>query len=178
MIEGVDASSGNYLLFLHADTRLPENFDKIAVSCLQKPGVVAGAFEFQLDVLADEKLRSEESRLFIFQMHLLAWGTKRRGRTNELSFGDQGLFISKLMYKEVGGFPPYPLMEDYVLVEKLKAVGHVDITEGYPVITSYRRWKKWGPIRVTAFNQVVILAYKCGIHPNTLAEWYYGKKAK
>ena len=56
MIEGTDASSGNYLLFLHADTRLPENFDKIAVLCVQKRGVVAGAFEFQLDVLADEKL--------------------------------------------------------------------------------------------------------------------------
>ena len=47
---------GDYLLFLHADSKVPQNFDKMAAKCIQTPGVVCGAFEFQLDVMADEKL--------------------------------------------------------------------------------------------------------------------------
>ena len=56
LIEGVEATSGDYLLFLHADTKLPKDFDKMAAKCIQTPGVVCGAFEFQLDVLQEEKL--------------------------------------------------------------------------------------------------------------------------
>ena len=56
LIRGADLSTGDYLLFLHADTKVPLNFDTMATECIQTPGVVCGAFEFQFDVIADDKL--------------------------------------------------------------------------------------------------------------------------
>ena len=56
LIQGAEATLGDYLLFLHADTKLPKKFDKTAAKCIQTPGVVCGAFEFQLDILEDENL--------------------------------------------------------------------------------------------------------------------------
>lgn len=56
LMTGAKKAAGRNLLFLHADTRLPQNFDSLAWECLNKPGVVAGAFPFQLDVLADYEL--------------------------------------------------------------------------------------------------------------------------
>ncbi|XP_053377641.1 uncharacterized protein LOC123529317 [Mercenaria mercenaria] len=178
LITGVTAASGTNYLFLHADTKLPKNFDVLAIECLETPGVVAGAFPFQLDVLEDSDLKRSEPWWFILQMKGLVWGANLRASKYEKPYGDQALFMKKRTYKTAGGFPPYFLMEDYILIEKLKTLGHIGIVKGSPIVTSYRRWRKWGYFKVTGLSQLIIIAYKLGVHPNTLAKWYYGDKIK
>lgn len=178
LISGVDVSIGTNLLFLHADSKLPKNYDILACECLDTPGVVAGAFPFMLDVLENSNLRSMEPWWFILQMKALVWGTNIRSSKYEKPYGDQALFMKRRTYDMVGGFPPYFLMEDYILVEKLRTIGHIGVVKGSPVVTSYRRWRKWGYFKVTGLSQLIIIAYKLGLHPNTLAKWYYGNKIK
>lgn len=121
-------------------------------------------------------LQKKEPWWFILQMKALVWGTNKRAVKYEKPYGDQALFMTKEVYSMVGGFPPYFLMEDYIMVDKLKTLGHIAIVEGHPVTTSYRRWRKWGYLKVTGLSQLIIMAYHLGVHPNTLATWYYGDK--
>lgn len=111
-------------------------------------------------------------------MKCLVWGADIRTKKFEKPYGDQAIFMKRDVYQAVGGFPPYFLMEDYVMVEKLKTLGHISVVDGHPITTSYRRWKKWGYLKVTGLSQLIILAYHLGVHPNTLAKWYYGDKVK
>ncbi|XP_052252151.1 uncharacterized protein LOC127858850 isoform X2 [Dreissena polymorpha] len=176
LIAGVKVARGHRYLVLHADSRLPKEFDTLASACLDQPGVVAGAFGFQLDVLSDNALTKTEPFWFVQQMRLLVWGTNKRATVYEKPYGDQALFMDRRTYRLVGGFPPYRLMEDYVMVEKLRTVGHVCVLHDDPVVTSYRRWQKYGYFKVTGLSQVIILAYHLGVHPDTLAGWYHDDK--
>ncbi|XP_052781882.1 uncharacterized protein LOC128218285 isoform X2 [Mya arenaria] len=117
LIAGTEQSTGEKLLFLHADTRLPHGYDTLALNCLSTPGVVAGAFRFQLDILAEKDLQKKEPWWFILQMKGLTWGTCVRGEKHELPYGDQCLFLDRRTYRHVGGFPPFRLMEDYAMVQ-------------------------------------------------------------
>lgn len=176
---GAIFSKGDNLLFLHADTLLPHGFDASVVLTLSTPGVSAGAFEFGLDVLhCSESERSElgYSQLFIRAMQLLQWGTNIRAKVLELPYGDQALFMSRTLFKSVAMFPDYLLMEDYEMVKKLQGEGHIQIVEGKCAITSARRWERYGFLRTTVFNFLMICAYNMGIHPNVLARLYYGRR--
>lgn len=173
--EGAAATSHKLLMFIHADSQLPVHYDSKATNILTKPGVTAGAFHFGLDVIHVTEKRKEVSWWFLQQMKLLEWGTKRRSIHYELPYGDQGLFMWRNTFDSVGGYPMYRLMEDYEMVARLKKIGHIGFVEGMPLLTSARRWQKHGYLKITGMNTFIIMAYKCGVHPNTLARWYYGQ---
>ncbi|MGM0427669.1 MAG: TIGR04283 family arsenosugar biosynthesis glycosyltransferase [Thermodesulfobacteriota bacterium] len=142
---GAAAARGRILLFLHADTLPPEGYaDKIRAA-LEDPSIAAGAFRFKTD---------DGSAA----MRLVEWVTNLRSRVFQLPYGDQGIFLLKRVFDEMGRFPPLPIMEDFVLMRGLRARGRI-ITLSDAAVTSARRWQRLGVIRTTVMNQIMILGF-------------------
>jgi hypothetical protein len=85
----------------------------------------------------------------------------------QLPYGDQAIFIKTEPFREIGGFPDLPIMEDFEFIRRLKKIGQI-ITAPLPAITSARRWKKLGIWRATLLNEAVVVAYYLGISPSGL----------
>jgi rSAM/selenodomain-associated transferase 2/rSAM/selenodomain-associated transferase 1 len=156
MNAGAAASSGEILLFLHADTRLPEKFPALVSSAVYN-GAAAGAFSFELD----------DPGLFI-----VAGAAHFRSHRLGVVFGDQAIFAARKAFAAAGGYPDQPVMEDYELWRRLKKQGpRVILPE--VAITSARRWREFGAWRVSFANQVVTWGYVIfHVSPHKLAEWY------
>lgn len=151
-------ASGEILLFLHADTRLPQGFDVEVRRILSRPKVVAGAFRLQID-------GSERS------LRIIEKGANWRARLLKLPYGDQAIFLRSDCFHRIGGYKEMPLMEDFDLVRRLSRKGRVLISR-QAVLTSARRWRHFGPWRCAFMNQFIVLNYLLGISPQKLANWY------
>jgi hypothetical protein len=97
----------------------------------------------------------------------------RRTRCRQLPYGDQGLFMTREVFVDVGGFPDQPIMEDYELVRRLRRRGRIGMAEA-SVSTSGRRWQRRGIVRTTLINQLMVAGYRLGVSPERLAELYHG----
>jgi hypothetical protein len=159
---GAAQAKGRHLLFLHADTLLPEDYEAAVRRALDDPRTVAGAFRFGSSATG-------------LSMRLVEWGTNLRSSFFGWPYGDQGLFIEKRVFNELGGFAPLPIMEDFELVRRLRRRGRV-VTVRESVITSARRWQRLGILRTILCNQAVLLGYFAGISPKRLARFYRGTK--
>ncbi|GET37569.1 TIGR04283 family arsenosugar biosynthesis glycosyltransferase [Microseira wollei] len=158
MNRGAAAATGDILLFLHADTRLPNNFDTSVRQSLQIQKTIAGAFELKID--SDiPSLRIVEKMVNV------------RSRYLQMPYGDQAIFLKATVFNQIGGFPNLPIMEDFELVRRLQPLGKIEIVPA-PVVTSGRRWQKLGVLKTTLINQLIILGYFLGIPPDQLAQWY------
>jgi rSAM/selenodomain-associated transferase 2 len=158
MNTGALAATGEILLFLHADTHLPANFDTLIRQALQDPRTVAGAFELSINA----NLRG----LRIIEK-LVNW----RSRFFSLPYGDQAIFIWTNRFQDLDGFPNLPIMEDFEFMRRLKQHGKIAIIP-VPVVTSGRRWQKLGVLKTTFINQLIILGYFLGVPPSQLVRWY------
>ena len=158
---GAAMASGDILLFLHADTLLPEGYDQVVRRCLTKPKVAAGAFELRIDAPHGA-------------MRIMEQVANWRSRFLKKPYGDQALFMSGATYRAVGGYPVLPIMEDYEIIRRLGKKGHI-VTLPVPVLTSARRWLRLGAWRTWAVNQAVVIAYYLGVAPRVLARFYRGK---
>lgn len=161
MNRGAAIATGEWLLFLHADTLLPADYAHHVRETLAPPGVVAGAFEF---AIADDF----PSRRWIER------ATNFRARRWQSPYGDQALFLRRETFRQAGGFPELPIMEDYELVHRLRARGKISIAPA-AALTSGRRWRDLGAVRTTLLNGAIILAYRLGVPPARLAGWYRGR---
>ncbi len=159
---GAAHARGHILLFLHADTLLPEGFSDRIRFASADPSVAGGAFSLRID----------SHRAGIRAVERV---TNLRARRLSLPYGDQALFVPARRFWELGGFPLMPIMEDYVFVRRLARTGRIAIVEP-PVITSGRRWEQLGIVRTTLVNQVIILAYHLGVAPEVLRRWYSGRR--
>ncbi len=162
MNAGAMNATGDILLFLHADTLLPANFDAMIRTALQQPSTVAGAFALRINA-PDIGLR------------LVELGVKYRSKLFKMPYGDQAIFITKDKFKDIGGFPELAIMEDFEFIRNLKDLGKITFIP-VPVITSPRRWLKKGILQTTLINQFVIIAYFLGISPERIRSWYRGEK--
>ncbi|MGJ3248194.1 MAG: TIGR04283 family arsenosugar biosynthesis glycosyltransferase [Elainellaceae cyanobacterium] len=155
---GAQAAQGDILLFLHADTRLPDGFAAEIRQTLAKTGVIAGAFQLRIDGTAPG-------------LNLIEWGVKWRSRIFQLPYGDQAIFLESSTFQQVGGFPDLPIMEDFELIRRLHSLGTIAIAPS-AVITSGRRWDKLGVLKTTVINQLIIVAYLLGVPIDRIARWY------
>lgn len=155
---GARAASGRYLLFLHADTIMPPDYLGAICRCLSRPGVAAGAFSL---AIADQR------PIFRFLEKLICWRSRSLGQP----YGDQGLFMSRVLFEQVAGFWEEPLLEDVDFIRKIKKEGRLVILPAR-IETSARRWQRLGVGFTTLVNQLVMLGYFLGLPPKCLA-WIY-----
>jgi len=94
-----------------------------------------------------------------------------RVRLLRLPYGDQGLFVRRRTFADMGGYREMPLMEDVDFVRRLTRMGTVVEVPG-AIATSARRWKRDGWFRRSARNVALLSLYFCGVSPNRLARWY------
>ena len=163
------------LLFLHADTRLPQDFAESVRWTLALEGVVAGAFELRIESARrplDLAQGGPEQRRTGRGLRLIERLANVRSRRLQMPYGDQALFLTAEAFRQSGGFPEIPLMEDFNFVRRLKRRGRIAIVPA-PVLTSARRWMKRGILRQTLLNQALICGCLLGVSPERLARWHH-----
>ena len=161
MNAGAKEARGEILLFLHADTRLPENWANLVRMELDKPGVAGGAFGLALD---------ENPRW----SRIIEGLANMRSRWLHMPYGDQAIFIGSDLFHLMGGFEEMPIMEDFEFMRRLRKRGRISIIPE-PAVTSARRWRESGIWWTTAVNQAVIIGYFLGVSPRLLARLYHFK---
>lgn len=154
---GAAFASGETLLFLHADSQLPPDFVATIRSILDQSHI-AGAFRLRIAAPG-------------WSLRFVERAANLRSRLWQMPYGDQGLFIAAKEFFAVGGYPNWPLMEDYELCRRLRRRGRIGLAHE-AVGTSARRWAKLGVCRTTLINQCTVLAFHLGVSPERLASWY------
>ncbi|NET54887.1 MAG: glycosyltransferase family 2 protein [Symploca sp. SIO2E6] len=161
MNAGAAVATGDILLFLHADTSLPSGFDILVRRALEDSRTVAGAFE----LLIDAQLQG---------LRLIEQMVNLRSRFFSMPYGDQAIFLRATVFREIGGFPNLPIMEDFEMMRSLRSRGKITILSA-SVLTSGRRWQQLGVIKTTLINQLVIIGYLLGVSPEIIVRWYRGR---
>jgi rSAM/selenodomain-associated transferase 2 len=155
---GAARATGRWLWFVHADSRLPGVWLQAFRDLDPRDGVVGGSFRL---ALASEA----------WQARLWERGVAARVALFGLPYGDQGLFVRRETFQDLGGFAEIPLMEDVDLVRRLKRRGalcHLRLR----LATSARRWERGGWVRRSARNLALLALYYCGVPPARLARLY------
>jgi rSAM/selenodomain-associated transferase 2/rSAM/selenodomain-associated transferase 1 len=155
---GAGVARGRVLLFLHADTRLPQGYVGSVFETLMDPATVLGAFRFRTD------LRTPVMRAIELATHI-------RSRFLKMPYGDQALFMRKWEFHRAGGFPDIPIAEDLAFARKVAGKGRVRLTPDH-VVTSARRWRALGQIRATLINVIILAGSRVGVSPHVLAPLY------
>lgn len=155
---GAAAATGDVLLFLHADTRLPAAADRLVLDGLGRTGRGWGRFGVRLTG-RHPLLRVIERMMGI------------RSRLTGIATGDQAIFVRRDWFRDAGGFPGIPLMEDVALSGTLKRRGR-PLCLRAAVVTSSRRWESRGVWRTMLLMWGLRLAYALGADPVALAERY------
>jgi len=155
---GAAAAAGRWLVFLHADTRLPPAWSDEIRRAGVDPDVVGGSFRFRLDSSA-------------WQARLIERAVNRRVRWLDLAYGDQALFARRDVFDAMGGYREWPLMEDVDFVRRLRQAGRL-YHSPQPALTSARRWERDGWWRRSAKNVMLQALFFAGVAPERLANWY------
>jgi rSAM/selenodomain-associated transferase 2 len=155
---GAAASESDVLLFLHADTLLPPDADRLVLDGLAASGRGWGRFDVRLSGTAP-LLRVVERMMGL------------RSRATGIATGDQAIFVRADWFRRAGGFPPIPLMEDVALSGALKRLGP-PLCLRARVTTSSRRWEERGIARTIVLMWRLRMAYALGADPARLADRY------
>lgn len=157
MNAGAAVATGDVLVFLHADTRLPADADTLIRDGLDRTGRVWGRFDVR--IAGTHPLL----RVIAAMMNL-------RSRLTGIATGDQAIFVTRAAFG--AGFPDIALMEDIAISRRLKRIGPPLCIAAGPVVTSGRRWERHGVIRTIVLMWSLRLAYWLGASPDWLARRY------
>jgi rSAM/selenodomain-associated transferase 2 len=158
MQTGADMARGELLWFLHADTRIPGNACHAILAALASGNRQWGYFDVQFP---------ERIRL----LGLVAWMMNSRSRLTRIATGDQGIFVTRDLFRRVAGFRPIPLMEDIALSHSLKRHSPPACID-MKLTTSSRRWRRQGILWTILLMWSLRFAYFLGVSPATLAKYY------
>ena len=158
MNAGAAQAAGDLLWFVHADTLVPPDADRLLVAALAGRGAAWGRFDVRLSG------RRTLLRLIGRLMNL-------RSRLTGIATGDQGLFVSRELFGRVGGFPDLPLMEDVELSRRLRRELR-PLCLRQRLVTSSRRWKQRGVLRTVALMWYLRAAWALGVPAQRLAARY------
>jgi rSAM/selenodomain-associated transferase 2 len=156
---GAEASAADWLLFLHADTRLVSGWAPAVAAFI---GAAAEGERAAVFTLAFDDASGAARAL----ARLANWRARRLG----LPYGDQGLILSRALYDRLGGFRPLALMEDVDLVRRIGRRRLVQLDA--VAVTSAERYRRGGWWRRGARNLVVLALYYLGMPPKLLARLY------
>jgi rSAM/selenodomain-associated transferase 2 len=157
MNAGAAVAHGDVLLFLHADTQLPDDADTLIADGLARSGRVWGRFDVAIP----------GSGL----LAVVAAAMNLRSRLTGIATGDQAMFITRTAFHTAGGFPPLALMEDIAMSGRLLRIGR-PLRLRAKAVTSARRWQKNGIVRTVLLMWRLRLAFRFGADPRTLAIRY------
>ena len=158
MNAGAEAARGRVLLFLHADTRLPSGWTAMIRDALETRGHEWGRFDVRLDGL-HPMLRVVERAMNL------------RSRLSGIATGDQAIFVARVAFEAVGGYPDIALMEDVALSRALRARSRPACLRA-AAVTSSRRWERNGIARTIILMWGLRLRYALGADPDELARRY------
>lgn len=145
---GVEATKAPRILFLHADSYFKESPLSEIVELLNRGSI--GAF----------RLRFENPKLL---MRWIAYGSNWRLRKRQIAFGDQGIFVTRDYYYQVGGFLPIPLMEDYDFSLRSKEKGQPLMIAKVYIYTSARRFEQGGNLKTLLKMQYCQHLFRKGV---------------
>jgi rSAM/selenodomain-associated transferase 2 len=156
MNAGARLATGDVLLFLHADSSLHPRALSALRQTLTASEFVGGTFT----------LRFDSNKILL---KLYAFFTRFKFRF--FHYGDQGIFVRRSTFEQLGGFKEMPLMEDIDFLLRLRKKGRVALIQ-LPVTTSARRFEKRGLVRQQLLNGLLVSLYMLGVNPEILSRWY------
>jgi rSAM/selenodomain-associated transferase 2 len=158
MNAGAARARGEILLFLHADTLLPESGDTLIVEGLKRS--CRGWGRFDVAISGSNPL-----------LRVVAWLMNARSRLTGIATGDQAIFVTRSLFTAAGGYPEIALMEDIALCKRLKRFGR-PLCLRHRLVASGRRWEEHGVVRTILLMWRLRLAYWLGADPGKLAVRY------
>jgi rSAM/selenodomain-associated transferase 2 len=157
MNAGAAAASSDVLLFLHADAQVGPGALEAVRRAMSDPGVPGGNFD----------IRYEGGGL---AAAVFTWINRAR-RSFGIFYGDSGIFCRRAIFEQMGGYRPWPVMEDYDFARRLWRSGRLALLKE-PIRLSDRRWRKAG-LAATLWSWVLIQGlYSAGVSPERLARFY------
>lgn len=147
---GACQARGEVLVFIHVDTTVALKDLWIIYQVLKEdPKIVGGAFRFALD--QDH-----------WKARLIEWGVRLREWFFNLPYGDQAIFVRRSIFHEIGGYPEVPLLEDVLLIQKMKTKGRL-LSFPKKSVTSARRWERHGYLKMTLVNWTTMILWRLGV---------------
>jgi len=158
MNKGAKEATQNILLFLHVDTKIEIPLLKKIEQIIHEDGFIGGCFSQVID---------QPGLLYKW----IAFTGNIRAKLSKIFYGDQGIFVRRDIFEDLGGFPPVQFGEDVYFSKKLRKAGQVDIF-GDPIFCSPRRWKRQGLFKTYWTNLRVNLGLMFNQDPTQLAKQY------
>ncbi len=158
MNRGAGSASGDVLLFLHADTFLPDGAIRMIRESLEDPVVAGGSFRMGL---------SEDTWVF----RTIAFLSTMRSRYLGVTYGDQGIYVRREVFDRVAGFPELALFEDSEFCAAVRKLGRFVLLDG-SVRTSTRRWRRWGVVPTILWMWTLRILFLCSVSDKRLCRLY------
>ena len=157
MNAGAAHATGGVLVFLHADTQLPDGALRMIREALRDAACAGGCFRTTFDDTQSVWMRLWQARMW------MGW--------HRFAFGDRALFVRRTVFEAVGGFPDQPIFEDLDLVRAVRRHGHFRFLDA-AVVTSARRYRRHGALRQQLRNVGLWLGWNAGVSPARLKRFY------